>query len=95
MKTAGITWDASRLDAYLANPQQGVPGNTMPFSGLADAGQLTRNYRSVPSILLLATFRRGDALTLAAFYFLSLDASQQRLPRTADVGSDGFDRYPL
>jgi cytochrome c len=39
MKNAGRTWDAASLDAYIANPQGTVPGNLMPFSGIADAKQ--------------------------------------------------------
>jgi cytochrome c len=37
MKSSDITWDAARLDAYLADPQKVVPGNVMPFSGIEDA----------------------------------------------------------
>ena len=37
MKNAKIVWDATTLDAYLAEPQKVVPGNLMPFSGIADA----------------------------------------------------------
>jgi cytochrome c len=39
MKAANITWDDKPLDDYLADPQKVVPGNVMPFSGLADATQ--------------------------------------------------------
>jgi cytochrome c len=39
MKAAKITWDDKQLDDYLADPQKVVPGNVMPFSGLADATQ--------------------------------------------------------
>ncbi len=39
MKRTTIVWDASRLDAYLNHPQQQIPGNTMPFPGIADAKQ--------------------------------------------------------
>jgi cytochrome c len=39
MKNAGLTWDAASLDAYIADPQKAVPGNVMPFSGIADARQ--------------------------------------------------------
>ena len=35
MKTAG-TWTAARLDAYVTNPKATVPGNKMPFNGVAD-----------------------------------------------------------
>ncbi len=39
MKNAGITWDDKNLDAFLTDPQKLVPGNVMPFSGMADAKQ--------------------------------------------------------
>jgi len=39
MKGAGFSWDEKTLSAYLADPQQAVPGNVMPFSGVADAQQ--------------------------------------------------------
>jgi cytochrome c len=41
MKNASIVWDDKSLDAYLAEPQKLVPGNLMPFSGVADAKQRT------------------------------------------------------
>ena len=37
MKRANIVWDAQNLEKFLADPQQDVPGNRMPFSGLSDA----------------------------------------------------------
>ena len=39
MKAAGTTWDATTLDAYIADPQKALPGNVMPFSGIPDAKQ--------------------------------------------------------
>jgi cytochrome c len=39
MKAAGITWNSKTLNAYVADPQKAVPGNVMPFSGVADAKQ--------------------------------------------------------
>lgn len=39
MKGSGITWTTERLNAYLASPQQVVPGNRMPFAGISNAGQ--------------------------------------------------------
>jgi len=39
MKGSSIVWDDKSLDAYLVDPQKMVPGNTMPFSGIADAKQ--------------------------------------------------------
>jgi cytochrome c len=38
MKNANITWDEKSLDAYIAAPQVLVPGTTMPFSGMPNAG---------------------------------------------------------
>lgn len=37
MKNSNLTWTAQNLDAYIANPQQKVPGNHMPYSGMPDA----------------------------------------------------------
>jgi cytochrome c len=37
MKNSRVVWDQTSLDAYLAEPQKLVPGNLMPFSGIADA----------------------------------------------------------
>ena len=37
MKSVGLVWDDQHLDAYLTSPQKAVPGNTMPFAGIANA----------------------------------------------------------
>jgi len=37
MKSANIVWNDRSLDAYLEAPQEAVPGNVMPFSGIEDA----------------------------------------------------------
>jgi cytochrome c len=38
MKGADFIWDEEKLDRFIANPEQIVPGNNMkPFSGLASA----------------------------------------------------------
>ncbi|HME40608.1 MAG TPA: c-type cytochrome [Steroidobacteraceae bacterium] len=37
MKSAAIVWDDATLDRYLTNPQELVPGNIMPFAGVAEA----------------------------------------------------------
>ena len=39
MKGAGFVWTPGKLNDYLASPQKVVPGNNMPFAGIADAGQ--------------------------------------------------------
>ena len=36
MLHSGFVWDEARLDAFLADPQALVPGNRMPFPGIAD-----------------------------------------------------------
>ena len=38
LKGSGITWDASTLDRFIANPDDVVPNNNMkPFKGVPDA----------------------------------------------------------
>ena len=37
VKSSKLTWTAQNLDAFIANPQQKVPGNHMPYSGMSDA----------------------------------------------------------
>jgi cytochrome c len=37
LKRSNIVWNAKTLDAFIADPQQVVPGNRMPYSGLPDA----------------------------------------------------------
>ena len=37
MKQSAIDWTPDKLDAYLANPKQAVPGNKMLFAGLSEA----------------------------------------------------------
>ena len=39
MKANTTVWDAQSLNAYLGDPHGMVPGNLMPYSGLADAVQ--------------------------------------------------------
>jgi cytochrome c2 len=36
LKKSGITWTPQTLDTYIADPQQQVPGNRMPYAGLPD-----------------------------------------------------------
>jgi cytochrome c2 len=38
LKRSGITWTAQTLDAFIADPQQIVPANRMPYAGMPDAG---------------------------------------------------------
>ena len=37
MRRSNLAWNRQTLDAFLADPQKVVPGNRMPYSGLADA----------------------------------------------------------
>jgi cytochrome c len=39
MKATTYSWDAKILDTYLTDPAKTIPGNVMPFSGVADAKQ--------------------------------------------------------
>ncbi|MCZ6603877.1 MAG: c-type cytochrome [Alphaproteobacteria bacterium] len=36
---SGVIWDDDNLDAWIESPADLVPGNKMPFPGLADAGE--------------------------------------------------------
>jgi cytochrome c len=38
MKRSGIVWTPETLGQFIADPQGMVPGNRMPFAGLASAG---------------------------------------------------------
>src|SRR6202023_1665352 len=35
MKNSGIIWDAAKIDAFITNPSEFVPGTKMGFQGLA------------------------------------------------------------
>ena len=37
MKRSGIAWTPETLDKYIADPQAMVPGNRMPYAGMASA----------------------------------------------------------
>jgi cytochrome c len=38
-KAANVTWTEAKLDPYLASPKTVVPGTTMTYAGLKDAGK--------------------------------------------------------
>jgi len=40
LKRSGITWDEKNLTEFLRAPQEKVPGNRMPFSGVPDEAAL-------------------------------------------------------
>jgi cytochrome c len=40
LKRSGIVWDEAALAKFLRNPQEAVPGNRMPFSGMTDEAAL-------------------------------------------------------
>ena len=37
MKRSGITWTPETLDKFISDPQAMVPGNRMPYAGMASA----------------------------------------------------------
>ncbi len=39
LKNSGLVWDSKTLDQWLSNPDRFIPGNTMTFPGIKDAGQ--------------------------------------------------------
>jgi cytochrome c len=53
MKDAGFVWDEERLERFIANPDELVPGNSMkPYGGLAstdDRARIVSFLRSVTS----------------------------------------------
>ena len=38
MKRSGITWTPETLDKFISDPQAMVPGNRMPYAGMASVG---------------------------------------------------------
>lgn len=50
---AGGTWDAQRLDGWLADPRGYLPGNKMSFAGLKDA----EDRRDLIGYLMIETAR--------------------------------------
>ena len=38
IKRSGITWSPETLDKFITEPQAMVPGNRMPYAGMANAG---------------------------------------------------------
>lgn len=36
LANSGMTWTADKLDAFIAAPRAAVPGNRMPYPGMAD-----------------------------------------------------------
>src|SRR6266446_3325951 len=49
-RKAGTAWDEKSLDAFLADPQKAVPGNTMPFPGVPDAKQRSEVIQYIKTI---------------------------------------------
>ncbi len=39
LQRSGVVWDGKTLDQWLSNPERFIPGNTMTFPGIKDAGQ--------------------------------------------------------
>ena len=39
MKRSDVTWDATTLDTYVADPQALIPGNRMAFAGISDKAE--------------------------------------------------------
>ena len=37
LKRSGIAWNEQSIDKFIADPQAVVPGNRMPYAGVADA----------------------------------------------------------
>jgi cytochrome c2 len=37
MRRSGVTWDAQTLDRFIADPQEMIRGNRMPFDAVSSA----------------------------------------------------------
>lgn len=62
MRAAAITWTAETLDAFLQAPLAAVPGTTMGFAGIADAGER----RDLVAYLETLTVASGQCRSVAA-----------------------------
>jgi cytochrome c len=80
LRKASVTWDAGSLDAWLADPQKFIPGNTMTFRGLPDAGQRAD---------LIAFLENPKAAAQAAGGRMGGMMSQARLESLRDVEPQG------
>ena len=60
LREAAIAWNADTLDEFLEAPLEVVPGTTMGFAGVADAGERR------DLIAYLATLTRGSAICRGA-----------------------------
>src|SRR6185295_4583288 len=50
MKEAGFVWDEEKLDRFIANPDEVVPGNSMkPYGGLASSDERKKIIGSLPN----------------------------------------------
>lgn len=50
LRSAGFTWDAETMDAWLAAPDEYLPGNTMAFAGIKDTDKRTLLVRYLRNI---------------------------------------------
>lgn len=56
LREAGFVWDAERLDHWLDNPREFLPGNRMAFAGVRDA----EDRRDLIAWLMLETGGAGE-----------------------------------
>lgn len=42
MRDSGVVWDERTLDRFIAAPQSYIPGDNMPYAGIADASARRR-----------------------------------------------------
>jgi len=60
LNAEGATWTPERLDAFIENPAAAIPGNRMPFGGMANATDRAN------LVAFLATLASGEAAAPAA-----------------------------
>jgi cytochrome c len=82
MKGADFVWDEAKLDQFIANPEQIVPGNNMkPFSGLASADDRAKVIAFLLSLSKDEQIKLQVALANALTHTKGYAASETRAAR--------------
>jgi cytochrome c len=81
LRRSGVVWNEQSLDNWLRNPAAFVPGNAMPFPGIADATQ------RADVIAYLKSVSEGKAPKASGGTGMMMGA-----PRLADLKQAGADR---
>ena len=75
MKEAGFVWDEEKLDRFIANPDEVVPGNNMkPYGGLSSSDDQKKDHRLPCSTAI----SRGLSQCAPAVVFASCEVGEFR-----------------